>query len=212
MDILNEKDCKRFLKNGKLSKPFLESSFVKEKVMKDYDAKIKERENYTEIESLCLWIKHNVKCVGDDEEFLVKNKFQRTAKQIWESKKATGCTDYALLFVTFARQLGFSATLLHTAEFSWISRLQNNGDYKVHYGHTFCECFYKGRWVLVDPTRVKIEFDYNPDCLKLNYLVGESSVFVPYFRGLDLGVKQSVKQHNEQMEQECINLELEAAK
>ena len=29
-------------------------------------------------------------------------KFMRTAKEIWESKKSSGCTDYAILYATFA--------------------------------------------------------------------------------------------------------------
>lgn len=206
MQKLTMSNCEKFLKNGDLTKPFLDDDYVNEKVMTDFNAKKKVNKNYTKIESLYHWINHNVKYAKGENDFIARNKFQRNAKEIWESKKATGCTDYALVFSTFARQIGIATTLLHTAEYNWCLRLKNGGDYKVHYGHSFCECFYQGKWILVDPTCRKIEFEYNPEKIELTYTVGENSIFIPYFRGLDLGSRQSVKEHNDLMEKCCLSL------
>ena len=117
----------------------------------------------------------------------------RTAQEIWESKKASGCTDYAILYATFARTLGVPTTLLHTAEYDWLQKLKNGEDSTMHFGHSFCECYFGDKWVLVDPTCKHIERNYNPKKLELSYKVGGKSVFIPYFRGLDLGENKMLK-------------------
>jgi len=204
MEKLNNKsDCNKYLKNGFLTQPFLEKDLIIEKVMLDYNAKKEKNNEITIIESLYTWIGRNVKFQKENEG--LKNlKFHRTAHEVWESKLATGCTDYAIVFATLARQLGIPTTILHTAEYNWVKRLKKGGDIKKHLGHSFCECFYNGQWILVDPTARKIQLEYNLNIISLNYLVGESSQFVPYLRGLDLGLKQSIEEHNLFMEKEYL--------
>lgn len=201
MRCLNDKYKDFYLTNGNLTQPFLTDEYVLEKVLCDYNSKIRRGKQTTKIESLFNWINYNLKF--GDKEFNKEFRFQRVASEIWESKTTTGCTDYAILFVTFARQLGIPTTILHIAEKSWVERLQQNKDYMHHYGHSFCECFYEGKWILVDPTYRKIEQEYNPDLLKLSYKVGGSSTFIPYQRWLDLEKRQSTTQHNKLMDEIC---------
>ena len=115
-------------------------------------------------------------------------------------------TDYCILFATFARQIGIPSTLLHTAEKNWLERLKNKQDFKVHYGHSFCECFYENRWILVDPTCKEIQEEYNEKIIKLNYAVGDNFEFVPYLRNIDLKTKQTISEHNKIMDEACYNL------
>lgn len=207
MERLNLKDDpKKYLQQGFLTMSFLPEDFVKSKVMIDYNKKTEKGIKTTIIESLLRWIDINVKYSTEKE--IQKAKFSRTAKEIWESGKTSGCTDYALLFVTFARQLGIPATYFHTAEYGWFMSLKNNENLKKYSGHSFCECFVENRWILVDPTFKKIQYDYDTNKIKLDYLIGNSDTFIPYFRGLDGGVKQSIKEHNQYMDRKCLEINL----
>lgn len=206
MERLTVEEKEIYLKNGSLTKSFLSDEYVVSKVMCDYNAKTSKGVKITVIESLYNWIATHVK-IGN-KEFNNKFKFRRTAVEIWDSKTATGCTDYATLFATFARQIGIPTTILHTAEENWIKRLQQNQDYNLHYGHSFCECFYNGKWILVDPTCRKIEWEYNPERLQLSYKVGGNSTFIPYKRCLDLGKRQTISQHNKIMDESCKGINL----
>lgn len=208
MKKLEEKDAALYLGEGLLTKPFLEDSFVLEKVMLDFNRKQAEGKTITKLESLFNWIASKIR-VGD-KQFNEKYKFQRDAKEIWESSFATGCTDYALLFATFSRQIGVPTTFLHTAENGWLMNLLGNKDYNHHYGHSFCECFYEGRWILVDPTFRRIEFEYDCSKINLSYKIGPSNIYIPYFRGLDLGKRTSIKEHNEEMDAQCRKINIDS--
>ena len=52
----------------------------------------------------------------------------------------------------------------------------------------------------------KIEYEYNCNKLNLSYKVSNSNIYISYFRGLDLGRKQSMQEHNREMDEECLNL------
>ncbi len=156
--------------------------------------------------SLCYWIHYNVK---DSKEKAVQDlKFVRSSKEIWESKKASGCTDFAILYATFARTLGIPTTILYTAEYEWVKRLKNGEDTAEHFEHSFCESYFCGKWVLVDPTCSFITENYNPNRLELTYKVGDKNVFIPYYRGIDLEKNQNVKIHNKKMDELCRLLEI----
>lgn len=204
MENLTIKDCKHFLQIGNLTKPFLNSEFVKKQVFCDYNYKITKNKEITILNSLVNWINHKIHY--SKEESIQKLKFSRTAKEIWESGYASGCTDFALLFCTFARQLNIPTTLLHTAEYNWLQKLLHNEPQKIHYGHSFCECFYNNKWVLVDPTYKKITPKYNINEIQLNYFINGNTKFIPYFRGIDLKHKQTTKKHNEEMDKLCKRL------
>lgn len=124
-------DVQKYLQSGNLTQPFLDDSYVLDMIMRDYRAKLKLNKQANKLESLYQWINKNVE-YSKDQDFRVKYKFQRTAKEIWQSKVTTGCTDYCILFATFARQIGIPATFLHTAK-NWLFRLKNNKDYNLHY-------------------------------------------------------------------------------
>lgn len=207
MEALNSfEDIEQYKNFGVLSQPFLDRDYVYKKVTTDLKNKQKDESSLELLNGLCLWINHCVKC--SKEESIQKQKFMRSAKEIWESGKTSGCTDYAILFVTFARQLGFATTFLHTAEYNWLLKLKKNQAFKTHKGHAFCECYINGKWVLVDPTNRKIEESYSSERIELSYKVGDSSIFIPYFRGLDLGQRQNTEIHNKIMDKLCSELEI----
>ena len=207
METLNVKDIEKYLESGFLTKTFLDDKLIKRNVDLDFNAKIINNSSYTKIESLFHWINHIIK-FSKDGVFVINNKFQRTAQEIWESGFAVGCSDYAILFATFARQLGWSTTILATAEINWLKDL-HGGKNSRHSGHYFCECFYDKKWVLVDPTCKKIQKEYSLDIINLSYDIHSSKQFVPYLRCLDLGKKQTIKEHNIEMDKICKKINLE---
>lgn len=204
MKNLTKKDVYKYIKSGELTRPFLDDNFVKDKVNTDYRYRIENFNNGNILESLYLWIHKNIE--KSDAEFKIKYKFNRTAKEIWESGKSTGCTDYALIFATFARQLGISTTIFCTAEKNWLIKNINNEDFSIRSGHAFCECYYEGKWVLVDPTCKEIIEEYDANIITLPYSIGGKgcNTYIPYYRGCDLGRKMTAKEHSD-FEDNCIN-------
>jgi len=204
MENLTIEDCKYYLQIGDLTRPFLKSDFVEKQVFCDFNHKVAVNKDASLLNSLINWINHNIHFSNEDS--IQKLKFSRTSKEIWESGYASGCTDFALLFCTFARQLNIPTTLLHTAEYNWLQNFLHNEYQEVHYGHSFCECFYNNKWILIDPTCKKITTEYNIAEIELSYIIDGNIKFIPYFRGLDLEHKQTTKEHNEKMDKFCKNL------
>ena len=61
MNILNKTtDIEKFLQFGNLTQPFLEAEYVLDKVICDYNAKMKLNGQANKLESLFLWIDKNV--------------------------------------------------------------------------------------------------------------------------------------------------------
>lgn len=206
----NSTDLKKFIQYGNQTIPFLDSEIVKEQVMCDFNYKTRQGKSANILDSLILWINHEIKYAEKKVKFIQKNQFARTSKEIFESKITSGCTDYALVFATFARQLGYPTTILDTAEFGWCNKLQSNQDYLFHYGHTFCECYFNNEWVLVDPTCNKISIDYNPSFIQLDYSINDSKDFVSFFRGIDYtdSPMLNLESHNNYMDQSCKEMNL----
>lgn len=200
MEKLNgNNDLKTYLQSGVLTQPFLDAEYVKGRIDYDMSQKQSKGREISQLASLMGWIRSRVQYARGEKEFIAKNQFQRSAKEIWESGKTVGCTDYALLFAVFARQLGVPTTYLHTASIKWVKDFQENGEIDTCRGHSFCECFYNGEWILVDPTAGKVVGKYDVKKITTPYLIGGDNEFLPYYRGLDLGERQSIRQHNDKM-------------
>lgn len=206
MEKLNNlSDVEAYLNFGNLTQPFLGAEYILGRVQCDMSAK-NASGTAAEIQSLMNWICSKVKYARGEREYICQNQFKRSAKEIWESGKTVGCGDYALLFTTFARQIGISTSFLHTASAKWLEKLANGEKIDKNCGHSFCECFVDGQWILVDPTNKRIVGEYSPENIQTNYLIGGDSEFVPYFRGLDLVERMGLRAHNEMMNVECKKL------
>ena len=103
--------------------------------------------------------------------------------------------------------MGYPTTILATAEINWLKDL-HNGKNSFHSGHYFCECYYNGKWLLVDPTCKKIEKNYSLNLLKLSYDIQNNNLYVPYLRCIYLGKRQTIKEHNEEMDKICKEIKL----
>ncbi len=202
-------DALVYLTTGCLTEPFIDNDVLHAKVIKDMKAHIKFGERYTVVDSLVNYIHKYIK-TSTSKKFNAKNKFNRTAQEIWESGLATGCTDYALLFCTFARQLNLPTTFVSTIGEDYYLQAKYGKSLKMHKGHAFCECCVKvlddsgkakRQWVLVDPTCHKLTANYLKDNIfKINFDVNGNSKFIPFFRGLDLGERTNSNNWNQKMD------------
>lgn len=195
-------DIQIYLKHGKLTKPFLTDDELKSELERVKNALLKEGKP-AEIEDCLLAFVHEKIKMSEDQNFIKANKYSRTAGEIFKNGVSTGCTDFAYVFATLCRQLNIPTTLLQTAQKEWVNKYVNqlasddpNKDYRMHHGHSFCECYIHGKWVLVDPTSCIIDWKYDSTMpIHLNdYKIDESMDYLPYFRGTDLKEKQTLKQ------------------
>ncbi len=202
--MLTLENKEQYLDNSGSMEQFLDLNYLKEKIYFDYNIKIKDNPNYTILHSLFFWINKNLS-YAKDENFRAKNKFMRSAKEIWESGLATGCTDYAIVFATLARQLQIPTTLLHTMSENFINNIKNEN--KKYTGHAFCECFVNGEWILIDPANGKYIGVYNKKRIILQYKINNESVFIPCDRNVGFG-KQTIKEFNHKMEELCLGVNI----
>lgn len=91
------------------------------------------------------WLHKNCK-PENSLEYKEKNFRTRTAEEIIESKKLTGCTDYALVLIALMRASGYKTTYVEAIEEKW---LQEGG--KNISGHVFAEVVIDGTTYIVDP-------------------------------------------------------------
>jgi len=74
-----------------------------------------------------------------------------TTDQLFVERRLSGCHDWALVYASIARDLGYPAVMIDTAGVSWAKRFRA-GEKGGYVGHVFVEVFVAGKWVLVDST------------------------------------------------------------
>ncbi|MFA6860101.1 MAG: transglutaminase domain-containing protein [Clostridia bacterium] len=117
-------------------------------------------------------------------------KFSRTAKEIFLSGDYSGgCTDYALVFETIARQLGIPTIHVQLADLDWIEDL-NSGLNGVR-GHHICECYINNKWVCVDVVENNINGIYEKESL----IVGNRKCFAKSLDVFETGI-HSLEENN----------------
>lgn len=209
MKKLNGKtDAQKYMLFGELTQPFLPTIELEMQIFKSTNQQLNHGKTFTIIDALLQFIHENVKPTTDID-FKLKNKFNRTAKEIWQSGMATGYTDYALLFCCLARQIRIPTTFLSTVGKTFYTQSRAGQKPQLYVGHQFCECYcscynadFNKTWVLIDPTICKITTKYatNKNIL-LDYSVGGEKSFIPYFRDLDFGEKTTIHDWNNQIDQ-----------
>ncbi|MFH1565907.1 MAG: transglutaminase-like domain-containing protein [bacterium] len=114
------------------------------------------------------WINKNIKYPAP--EGVTKNKVfrKRTADQIIKDCYATGCADFALVFVAIARAKGIPTKYVEV-----ISKDYFNDNLDKVRGHVFAECLLKGNWYAIDPMGGNLKFNTR------------YSDYIVYAKGLD---------------------------
>ncbi len=171
-------DIEEFLKSG-------QQTLVDEKIAKVANNIQGENSSTIVINRILYWMQNNLKYENNNNV-----KFTRTASQIMNSGTYTGCSDFALLFETIAREKGIPTIHLQTVRKRFVEDMQNNIQTPTK-GHHFCESFIDNQWILVDPLGNKIFKAYNNQ----DFNLGEYYVFSKSTDIFETGIK-SVKENN----------------
>ena len=85
-----------------------------------------------------------------------------TTDQLLKERRLGGCHDWALVYASIARDLGYPTVMVDTSSIALAKQLQA-GQQMLWYGHVFVEVFVEGKWVLVDSTNNwYVEDGYDP--------------------------------------------------
>lgn len=88
-------------------------------------------------------------------------KFERTADELYKSRKLGGCSDFALVEIVLFRTVGIPAKMVITANVDWMVQYQMGSYYPME-GHSFIEVFLEDKWYLVDSTYRWLYSGYDP--------------------------------------------------
>lgn len=142
----------------------MKNQYLKEGKQTQITKNLKEISNSLEgrdleyIGSALEWIKGNISKIPKN---IVKNDVfrRRTADEIIKDSYASGCTDYALVFIALCRAKKIPAKYIEAIKCSW---LKDSNSSTIN-GHIFAECFINDSWIQIDPQRgtIHIKKNYN---------------------------------------------------
>ena len=98
----------------------------------------------------------------DDNPSLQKEKFGKSASEIFSRGTYSGCSDIAILVSSILREKGIPTVYVESADSDWINMARQGID-KGMIGHIFLEVYLKGQTILYDPSwhRVYDGYDRN---------------------------------------------------
>lgn len=106
-----------------------------------------------------------------------------TADGLLKGRYLSGCHDWALLFSSVLRKLGYPALMADAAGIKWAREYAGSGDFS---GHVLAEAYIEGRWMLIDATSGRYVRNYDPYNPVLPLRVGgEDAGLYVMFKGLD---------------------------
>lgn len=106
-----------------------------------------------------------------------------TADGLLKSRSLSGCHDWALLFSSVLRKLGYPSLLVDAAGIKWAREYKGGGSFS---GHVLAEAFIEGRWMLIDATSGRYVRNYDPSNPVIPLVVGpESAGLYAMFKGPD---------------------------
>ena len=124
----------QFLKSGEQTEITTQIQELADKLRKPSDLET--------IFNILIWIDKNIKHERKPEVFRL-----RTSDQILSDEFATGCTDYALLYIALSRALKLPAKYVELLSMKWMQ-----SDDEMIEGHVIAEVKFDNDWLFVDPT------------------------------------------------------------
>lgn len=82
-----------------------------------------------------------------------------TADGLLRGRYLSGCHDWALLFSSVLRRLGYPALMADAAGIKWARGYDGSGGFA---GHVFAEAYLEGRWMLIDANTGRYVRNYDP--------------------------------------------------
>ncbi len=114
------------------------------------------------INNALLWIHSNLDKIPKGIE---KNSIfrKRTVKDILSDGYLSGCTDYALVFISLCKAKGIPTKYIETIKRDWLESKNTS----AISGHVFAECYINNRWIQVDPQKGKVYVKRNYNGYKI---------------------------------------------
>jgi len=146
MNNMDKSDVSKYLQSG----PQTEITTKIEKIAQSF-----KKEGIDLVFEILSWIYKNIKFNQENKMKLFR---QRTADQIIKDGFATGCTDWALIFIVLARAKKIPTIYVETIRKRW---LEEGEEDKIE-GHIFAECFIDEKWHIINPEQATIHGWYEP--------------------------------------------------
>lgn len=106
-----------------------------------------------------------------------------TADGLLKDRHLSGCHDWALLFSSVLRRLGYPALMADAAGIKWARGYDGKGGFA---GHVFAEAYLEGRWMLIDANTGRYVRNYDPRNPVIPLRVGgETAGLYVMFKGAD---------------------------
>jgi hypothetical protein len=163
--------------------------------------------NIKKIGKVHNWVKENFQKYRGGGRMVAK----KSAQQLYDERKLSGCNDWGLLQTAILRSLNFPVVFMNAANINWAKEYKEDPSNPPEFsGHTFLEIYVKGRWILMDSTTGQWieDYDFNDPVLHIHKKRG--GYFV-YQKGLDhwtMGIK-SIEDNKKIMRDFALNYPLE---
>jgi len=108
------------------------------------------------LSSLYFWLTDGFEGAPDNGTSVGKTK----AEGLIKARRLGGCHDYALVYSSVLRALGYPALMTDTASIRWARDYKSAED--PFLGHVFVEVYAGGKWRLVDAVTGRLILDYDP--------------------------------------------------
>lgn len=137
----------------------IKSKWLKEGEQTEITDSIKGKFDNFDKENEFEYITEVVKWIKENLDYNTQNKMRifrkRTSSQILEDGFVTGCTDYTLVFIVFARLKGIPTKYVEGIN-KKIDRREDLREHKLT-GHVVAKCKLNNKWYIVDPDSGTLE-------------------------------------------------------
>ena len=140
--------------------------------------------NLAKIRAIYRWIKKNFTGERGGGRMVAK----RSAAEIFQSKKLTGCNDKGLLVTAILRVFDFPVVFMNAAGIDWAKKYRKNPRGKRS-GHVFLEVFLldEKKWIVLDSTSSEYidDYDYNDPVIPIPKSGANERGYFVYQKGKD---------------------------
>jgi hypothetical protein len=165
------------------AKPTEQTNLSKE-VVEDLKIRFPGPNDLQKIGRIHHWVRKNFSGERGGGKFIAK----RSAQQIFESKKLTGCNDWGIMMTALLRVFEYPVIFMNAAGIEWAKRFRA-GIRGKRLGHVFLEIYIpeKKAWIVMDSVTTEYleDYDFNDPVIPIpKKRAGEEAYFV-YLKGKD---------------------------
>lgn len=133
--------------------------------------------NENTLKEISKWIHNNIM---DNVQLSDYEKGVYTADEYVSNQfDAQGCTDFGIIFATFARAKGFPTILVGTYQLAYLNELEQGNKPNDIPGHFFANVYFNGKWHVYNPTNQQFpKVIYGENCVEDESLPGPEGCYM----------------------------------